>query len=355
MVVHWHSATSKHEPFAYQKEGEDSWHFDVDKVTSLGKTKTFIHSVSLSHLEPDARYFFQFEQKGPRYYFRTLPGDLRERPIRFVVGGDLFYNYKNFTEMNRQIAQVEADFLVLGGDLAYAQSPKTFFKNPRAILKRWSHFFKLMKEATIKADGRVVPIVPIIGNHDLSQSEKEKKERSFFASFFPEMEMSYRFLDLSSLATLLLLDTGHLEPIAGRQTRWLDETLKLHEEFKYKIPIYHVAAYPSYYSYENNWAEKIRKNWVPLFEKHQVKVAFEHHNHGYKKTVPLKEGQLDSSGIVYLGDGSWGVPQREIHKRWYLEDVRQINHYWLVTLDQEGCLVQSFDHRGNLIDSLPVP
>jgi hypothetical protein len=34
--------------------------------------------------------------------------------------------------------------------------------------------------------------------------------------------------------------------------------------------------------------------------------VFEHHDHAYKRTHPLLDGHINSNGIVYLGDGSWG-------------------------------------------------
>ena len=49
-----------------------------------------------------------------------------------------------------------------------------------------------------------------------------------------------------------------------------------------------------------------RKHWVPLFEKHRVPVILEHHDHCFKRTLPLIDGTEKANGVVYLGDGSWG-------------------------------------------------
>lgn len=351
MIALWHSNKSDHEPFFYQKEGDVSWQNGIDEITTIHTTKTYVHSVNLLGLEPDTNYFFQFDKKGPRYYFHTLPKQA-EKPVRFVVGGDLFLDYNIFTTMNRLIAETDADFLVLGGDLAYAQSKKTMFKTDSAILNRWTHFFKLLKEAFIKSDGRVIPILPVVGNHDVTNDEKMGKEKAFFYEFFPQLQTSYRYLDIHSSACLFLMDTGHLQSISGSQTEWLEESLKKHENSPYKIPIYHIAAYPSCYGLNQHSADIIRKNWVPLFEKYQVPVAFEQHNHSYKKTFPIKGNKIDPTGVVYLGDGCWGVHSRESPGRWYLQDTRAINHYWFVTVSQNQCVLQSFDSNGKLIDEI---
>lgn len=74
------------------------------------------------------------------------------------------------------------------------------------------------------------------------------------------------------------------------------------------FPVYHVPAFPSVRSFSNQTSAAIRRNWVPLFERFGIKVAFEHHDHAYKRTVPIREEAIDPErGIVYFGDGAWGA------------------------------------------------
>jgi hypothetical protein len=92
---------------------------------------------------------------------------------------------------------------------------------------------------------------------------------------------------------------------------------------------------------------------VPLFEKYQVPFAFEHHNHTYKRTHPIKEGKVDPSGVTYLGDGSWGVPPRQVNtpeKRWYLEKTASVSSCFIVTLTREKCLIEAKNSQGEVID-----
>lgn len=51
-----------------------------------------------------------------------------------------------------------------------------------------------------------------------------------------------------------------------------------------------------------------RTHWVPLFEQYKFVAAMEHHTHHLKYTFPILAGQRnDTDGIVYIGDGCWGV------------------------------------------------
>ena len=62
-------------------------------------------------------------------------------------------------------------------------------------------------------------------------------------------------------------------------------------------------------------AQKIIKHWCPLFDKYQVTAVFENDHHTYKRTHPLLNNQIRKRGIVYLGDGCWGVDTRAVPKR----------------------------------------
>jgi hypothetical protein len=349
MIVEWHSKGKESPVLFFQKEG-GKWFQQEAVRTPLAESKIFVNSVQLAQLEPDTRYFIQFEKKGQRYYFRTLPKDF-SRPIRFAVGGDLFLDFRSFKRMNRQVISTNPDFIVLGGDLAYAQNPKAFLETKSGVIKQWESFFRNLKNGTVTADRRIIPILPIIGNHDITKSEKKENGHPLFLQFFPHYK-SYQLLQLNSDLSLFLLDTGHLTPVQGKQTQWLEEHLKGQEEVKFKIPLYHVAAYPSFYSFNNRRAIEVRTHWIPLFEKYRVKFAFEHHNHTFKRTYPIKENKIDSSGVIYLGDGSWGVPPRDVQEYWYLEKAAKLNCFWLAVVDRNGCHLQSFDLFGNLIDEV---
>lgn len=351
MIVEWHSKGNPAPSLYFQKEG-GKWYEQQAHSALLTGSKIYVNSIELLELEPDTRYFIQFEKKGQRYYFRTLPKDF-SRPIRFVVGGDLFLDFRSFKRMNKQVISTDPDFIVLGGDLAYAQNPKAFFETKMGVINRWQSFFRNLKTGTVTADKRIIPILPIVGNHDITKDERKDKNSPLFLQFFPYFK-SYQFLELTSNLCLFLLDTGHLEPVRGKQTEWLETELMKHEKTQYKIPLYHVAAYPSYYSIENKRAQEVRENWVPLFEKYQVRVAFEHHNHSFKRTFPIKENKIDPEGVIYLGDGSWGVAPREVQPHWYLEKGGKLNCFWLAIIGRDQCHFQSFDLHGNLIDEVVV-
>jgi hypothetical protein len=176
---------------------------------------------------------------------------------------------------------------------------------------------------------------------------------SFFA--FPEKRL-YRTIDFGNYLSLFLLDTNHLDPISGTQTAWLSEALTARAQIPYRLPIYHVAAYPSHYAFENPTSQQVRDLWSPLFEKYNCKVAFEHHNHAYKKTFPIQAGKIDSKGVIYLGDGCWGVEPRSTYDRWYLDKRGRKNNVYLVELQSPNeATIRALDLQGQVLDEITLP
>lgn len=101
-----------------------------------------------------------------------------------------------------------------------------------------------------------------------------------------------------------------------------------------------MAAWPSVRDFEGDLPKKIREHWIPVLEKHNVDLVIEAHDHAYKKTVPIRNNkQDDQNGIVYLGDGGWGAPVRDVknpEEYWWLDEALKIDHFWKFTLSEDG-------------------
>ncbi len=356
MTVLWH--TPRHDKYSmifYQKQGQgQEWLKKEGTVKRPSRTDIHVHTVELVDLESDTEYLFRIGREGNIYRFKTLPLKL-DRDLRFAVGGDAFMYYQLFRKTNLEIAEHNPDFVVIGGDIAYAHGLQRF-KGMNWEVERWENFFREYRRAMVTSDGRLIPMVVAIGNHDVPSRMVDPRQKSllFYEFFpFPQLYVSYRALDAGSYLSLILLDTGHTYPIDGAQTEWLKANLKSRQPL-YKFAAYHVGAYPSVYPYEGSTPAKIRQHWVPLFESEGVQVAFEHHNHAFKRTFPLKEGKVDPQGVLYLGDGAWGVAPRKPSKHWYLEKAAQSNCFWLVTLGKEGSTIKAFNEEGKVLDEVMV-
>jgi Purple acid Phosphatase, N-terminal domain len=313
-----------------------------------------IHRAQLSGLKPSTDYFFQLNNNGPEYKFRTLPNKLHE-PIRFVVGGDILHDDpKYFAETNITAAATDPMFAVLGGDIAYSAPKVSLYKED---VTRWIDWLKTWKKTMITDDGRLIPMIIAIGNHEVIGRYDQPPERAiFFYSLFKWPSLGgYQVVDFDDYLSFWVLDSGHTHPIDGKQKEWLETTLAERRDTPHKFAVYHVPAYPSVRKTKGKISKKVRETWVPVFEKYGLNTAFEHHDHAYKRTHRIYDGQIDDNkGILYLGDGAWGVKKPRTPKspseRWYLAKTKAKRHFLLVTLYGKKRQYMAIDYEGNVFD-----
>lgn len=254
MAIQWHTPLKEtSDTVSFQRSGQ-KWKKQIGSHLKLGER--CVHKVSLENLLPDTEYFFKIGQDSRIYKFRTAPDDL-SRPIRFCVGGDLYHTPELFRKMCEKVRKKDPLFTVLGGDIAYA-----IRKNPAKMrgkpLEQWFSFLKEWKEEMTLADGRIIPCLIVPGNHDI----KRDKPEYFFELFaFPKKKL-YRAIDFGNYLSLILLDTDCYATVEGKQSRWLNRTLKSRSKRPYCFPIYHVAAYPSYYSFDRKVPRDITESCV---------------------------------------------------------------------------------------------
>jgi hypothetical protein len=167
----------------------------------------------------------------------------------------------------------------------------------------------------------------------------------------------------------VLLDTGHVSPIKGDQTAWLEGALRERQDRPHLLVANHVPAYPSFRSQSSSSAGSIiralgfqqkaggtgednRKFWCPLFERYRVDAVLEHHDHTFKRTHPLIGGLRDRYGVPYLGDGSWGQlrPPAPPEKRPYLAAVAQAYHVTVHKFEGDQRYHVALEETGRVAD-----
>lgn len=357
MTIDWHTDGSAEEWMQYRREGTSQWESVKGEVSDFPNSSREIHRVELEGLSADQVYEFRFTQRDT-YLFRTMPRQ-NSRTIRFIAAGDVMHTETWMHQTAEVASGYDLDFVALGGDLAYANGGDR-------QAHRWHDYLETWSETMIRPDGRVIPHLVGIGNHEVqnqfvfnqnnyqqTDSYRSSVAPYFFALFPFPGQPGYNVLDFGNYMSLIFLDTNHTNPVDGQQTTWLEQTLSSRQDGRHLIPISHVGAYPSRRKDEVT-NKDVREHWVPLFEEYGVRVAFENHNHNYKRTVPLLDAQQDASGITYMGDGSWGVSIEPPETYSYLQQAQEIRNFIIVEVDGSQIHMRAIDGSGNQFDQVTV-
>jgi hypothetical protein len=324
--------------------------------------KRIVHHVELRGLQPDTEYIFTVRSQGPvrggRYFkFRTLPRTLPAN-FRFVTGGDMMHKRKYLDVMNQRAAQLNPWFALLGGDLAYANASSKEVAKWDDWLESW------ILNSVRKSDGCLIPMVVAIGNHEVAGGTgKKPKAAKYFYSLFPlPVKRSFYAMDFGDYLSLIVLDSDLTERVEGEQTVWLGQALaKRAGKVPLIFPCYHKPAYGTAKppkdtndSSKDPLAQMIIKNWCPLFDKYLVTAVFENDHHTYKRTHRLRGNKVDEkNGILYLGDGCWGVDTRAVPKPgklWYLAKAASKRHLICVTIQNGKPSYVAYEADGKVID-----
>ena len=319
----------------------------------LVNTAHVIHRALVDGLLPGSDVVLRFAGSD-EVRVRLLP-TTRERPLRIANGGDTMHKVEWFAATTRVFAARDPDLIVFGGDLAYEDGKDG---------ERVALWIRTYAEHARAPDGRALPFISCIGNHELvgHYGGDAAKAPHFFA-MLPLDGVAYRAVDIGDQVTFLLLDTDHATRMAGAQTTWLAQALAARRTRSTVIPVYHYPAWPTVKAAkdavpaDDRVARMVRDLWVPLFEQHGVRVSLEHDQHTFKRTIALRAGQPDPNGITYLGDGAWGVEVRKVHPgAQHMVKTASRRHGWLLELHDGGRIdATAIDETGEVFDHVTIP
>ncbi len=309
------------------------------------------HNVLLDNLEPATAYYLVVasgDNVSREYHFITAPEDDRE--IRLVAVGDSRVGSSRTKDDNnrRKVNAVMRELFEKHDDIV-AMLHGADYTN-RAHWNELYYWLKDHSEVTTTEAGRLLPIIPARGNHDTDIGFEE-------IFWWPERATSYYYTThLSGDVAVITLNTEI--SLGGDQREWLEQQLKtLRPANRWLIAQYHRPSYPSVRSY--NDGEGRRRAWVPLFEKHNLDLAYEGHDHALKRTVPIRDGKHDPErGITYIGDGGGGVsPRKPDPTRWYLQSpglAISAHHTHLFTFKKDELHIQAIGLDREVLDEFTL-
>ncbi|MCH7226892.1 fibronectin type III domain-containing protein [Haloferula sp. A504] len=330
------------ENYRHSQVSTETGPYHVHEKSKSKEPSLYYHHTQLKDLKPDTIYYFVFSSDGAiskEYHFKTAPAE--DKPFKMFYGSDSQGNSRKSHHIYKLISKkFEEDDSILalahGGD----------FVGTGDAPWQWEGMLKIY-QLTTTSTGRVLPLMPAYGNHDMGPVFGQ-------VMGFPGGKGNHYYATrLSSEVLWVALNTcgGH-EGVGtgGAQQEFLAAALAEAHDNRWKVAHYHDPVYPAVKRPSGG-----RQNWVPLFEKHNLTLACEADGHVLKRTVPIRDGKHDPTGVVYIGEGGLDNDQRWPKKdRWYIQSpgmTDRVQHFHLLSFTREALTVEVFDVDGKVIDT----
>ena len=298
--------------------------------------KIYYHSVNFTNLTPNTLYAYRVgngEQWSEWFQFRTAHD--QPEPFSFIYFGDAQNNIRSLWSRAIRSAILEsprARFLIHAGDLV----------NHGDSDDEWGEWFD--------AAGwlfAMVPSLPATGNHEYySEKTSAKRLSPYWGPQFmlpengiAELKETVYYIDYQGVRIIVLNSNKKLE----KQARWLEDILDRNPNH-WTVIAFHHPVNTTYYI-ENE--KKLDTIWKPIFEKYNVDLILQGHEHIYARGFGRETNTRQAAGPLYITSVS-GPKMYKIKNRRWLDRVgenlqlfqvisvsRNILHYRAITVTGE--------------------
>ncbi len=300
------------------------------RETVADENTAAIHEVALRGLRPDTRYFYRISSGGEvsrAYSFRTAPEGFRG--FRFAVYGDTRSQPQEHAKVAAAVLRASPRFVLHTGDLVavgtdYAQWGEQFFTPAAPLMAR-------------------IPVFPCLGNHE--------RNASWYYDFFSlpagggEREEEWYSFDFGN-AHFTVLDTETKFGPGSAQYAWLEQDLaSARQEWKFVMFHRPVCSSGAHGGQEN---PALGQYLAPLFEKYDVDVVFNGHDHIYERSY--------RNGVYYIVAGGGGAPLYEVDQtpNPYQQRAAKRYHFCTVEISWKVAILQARDAEGRVFDTVTI-
>ncbi len=376
MSVTWRTSTDITSGYAEIAPATAAPKFWRNAITLKARTETFdasdvpgaevvsnYHSVTFTDLIPDTVYAYRVGNGkiwSEWIQFRTAAAE--PKPFSFLYVGDAQnFILELWSRLIRESYRKapDASFIIHAGDLI----------NNAHNEHQWHEWFS--------AGGwihRMLPSIATPGNHEfqprtpegwaLGLSELSIQWRPQFT--LPDngpdsLDETVYYVDYQDARIISLNSTEQQE----NQVAWLDSVLTENDR-KWTVVTFH---HPLYSASERRNNEELRALWKPLFDKHQVDIVLQGHDHSYARgrTPPQAENVVagvnarDYTGTAYVVSVSGGKMYRLRPNAW--DDFEEAERdrgaentqlFQVIHIDGDTLAYKAYTATGHLYDAFDL-
>jgi hypothetical protein len=276
-----------------------------------------------------------------------------------------------------QIIASQPDFHVLAGDIAYADPsgmgrPNTFVPAGGKLPAGFDKFNPYVWDVylrSIEASASTTPWMFTTGNHDMEATYPMHGYGGHVARLdfpgngpatcpsvysFTHGNVAVLSLDGNDVTSEITPNRGYS---GGVQNTWVERTLAAHRanpDIDFIVCFFHHCAYSTTEDHASDGG--VRSAWCDLFDRYQVDLVLQGHNHVFERTDPIRAGNStkvaadnaivypETDGTVYYTVGCAGRPrykfqpgERETYRGNELADTSVPNSFvWTTQGDKQN-------------------
>lgn len=363
MAVTWRTDTTVNESVAQISPNIPTVFLADSSVTVSGKYEEVagdgvvarFHSVTFTGLSPETCYAYRVGSgTAASEWFTFTTASVSSKPFTFLYFGDSqIGNNSLYSRVIRQAYRSvpDATLLLYAGDLVDGGSGSTLLDD------EWGEWYEAAGFITAE-----IPVLATPGNHeyynpaDRSKRELNKYWRAGFTlpSNGPEglEETAYSF-DYQGVRFITVNSEEMLrnEVYAMKQADWVEGLLK-DNPCKWTIITFHHPLFSTSARRDNKVVRELLK---PLFDRYDVDMVLNGHDHTYARGMVMADGEEMKSGragTVYVVSVSGTKQYKQDATRWWDVGLTNTQTWQVINVDGKELTYKAFDASGALVDHL---
>ena len=259
----------------------------------FGRTDIYWHTAEITGLEPNTTYNYRVKTSEPwvseDYTFKTgIPkGD--DTPFRVAVITDSHGHVENQRAVLQMIKEEDVDFILGLGDFTDTGNQA-----------EWDLWFTAIEGLLSET-----PLLSVHGNH-------EGNQKTYWEQFAYPGEERWFSLDYGNTHLVFLMAAS--EPLAMEQRPWIIDDLEQNDS-RWTIALGHIPAYSA--GLNHGSSPYLIDLWGSVFDEYDVDLYLAGHNHIYERSLPVRAGNVDSEGVVYMTHGPVGDKLYSVSPDWW--------------------------------------
>ncbi len=360
MAVTWRTCEPVDEPVAQFTKAIPSTDLVTTANTIAAKTEiltldddktVYHHSLIFKNLTAKTTYAYRVgdgETWSEWNHFETASN--KAEPFEFIYLGDVQNGI--FTMTSRVLRTTyktapDAKFWLYAGDII----------NRGGDDSEWQEYF----DATGWIH-RTTPMISLPGNHEYPQKilkgiKSRKLDHIWRPQFtLPEngvqgLEETNYYIDYQGIRVITLNGNEKLK----EQAKWLDKILAENPQKWTFVSIHQ----PFYSTAQGRDSQELRDMFLPIFDKYNVDMVLQGHDHAYGRTHKMRNGQIagDNEPGTYYVVSVAGVKvynMKEENRKYMAKMNNGIQLFQVISVNNDKLTYKSYDATGELFDSFEI-